>query len=128
MDVNVHHLLELFIPNLASMIELIGILVIIYGVVRSIILFVLSGGNLMASDPKIDLARALSYSLEFKLAAEILKSVLIQTLDEFIILAAIVILRVILTYVIHWELETSEESKHIHRLDEVPQNKKKVEK
>lgn len=125
MNVDVHHLLELFIPNLASMIELIGILVIIYGVVRSIILFVLSGGNLMASDPKIDLARALSYSLEFKLAAEILKSVLIQTLDEFIILAAIVVLRVILTYVIHWELESSEASDHIHRLDEDPTVKRR---
>ncbi|MDE1549802.1 DUF1622 domain-containing protein [Jeotgalibaca caeni] len=122
---DIHHVLELFIPNLAAMIELIGILVIVYGVVRSIILFVLSGGNLMASDPKLDLAKALAYSLEFKLAAEILKSVIIQTLDEFIILAAIVVLRVILTYVIHWEIESSEQSNQMYRMDGADKKDKK---
>ena len=49
----------------------------------------------------------------------------IQTLDEFIILAAIVVLRVILTFVIHWEIESSEKSDLVHRLDEVEGNEKK---
>ncbi|WP_373755801.1 DUF1622 domain-containing protein, partial [Jeotgalibaca porci] len=101
------------------------VVVVVYGVIRSLYLFIFSGGNLMASDPKLDLAKALAYSLEFKLAAEILKSVMIQTLDEFIILAAIVVLRVILTFVIHWEIESSEKSDLVHRLDEVEGNEKK---
>lgn len=116
---NLHHLLVQIIPNLAAMIEFVGVIVIVYGVIRSLYLFISSGGNLMASDPKLDLAKALSYSLEFKLAAEILKSVIIQTLDEFVILASIVVLRVILTFVIHWEIESSEKSKLVHRIDEV---------
>lgn len=105
---DVHALLVLIIPVISAIIELIGVLIIIYGVVRSLFFFLLSRGNLMASDPKLDLAKALAYSLEFKLAAEILKTVVIQTLDEFVILAAIVVLRVILTFVIHWEIENSE--------------------
>lgn len=122
---NLHGLLVQIIPNLAAIIELIGVVVVVYGVIRSLYLFIFSGGNLMASDPKLDLAKALAYSLEFKLAAEILKSVVIQTLDEFIILAAIVVLRVILTFVIHWEIESSEKSDLVHRLDEVEGNEKK---
>ncbi|WP_373790828.1 DUF1622 domain-containing protein [Jeotgalibaca porci] len=121
---DLHGLLVQIIPNLAAIIELIGVVVVVYGVIRSLYLFIFSGGNLMASDPKLDLAKALAYSLEFKLAAEILKSVVIQTLDEFIILAAIVVLRVILTFVIHWEIESSEKSDLVHRLDEVEGNEK----
>lgn len=116
---DLHGLLVQIIPNLAAIIELIGVIVVVYGVIRSLYLFIFSGGNLMASDPKLDLAKALAYSLEFKLAAEILKSVIIQTLDEFIILASIVVLRVILTFVIHWEIESSEKSELVHRMDEV---------
>lgn len=122
---DLHGLLVQIIPNLAAIIELIGVVVVVYGVIRSLYLFIFSGGNLMASDPKLDLAKALAYSLEFKLAAEILKSVIVQTLDEFIILAAIVVLRVILTFVIHWEIESSEKSDLVHRLDEVEGNEKK---
>lgn len=122
---DLHGLLVQIIPNLAAIIELIGVVVVVYGVIRSLYLFISSGGNLMASDPKLDLAKALAYSLEFKLAAEILKSVMIQTLDEFIILAAIVVLRVILTFVIHWEIESSEKSDVVHRLDEVEGKEKK---
>lgn len=124
---DLHSMLVRVIPNLAAIIEIIGVLVIIYGVIRSIYFFLLSRGNLMASDPKLDLAKALAYSLEFKLAAEILKSVIIQTLDEFIILAAIVVLRVILTIVIHWEIESSEKSKLVHRIDEMKGTGKKRE-
>lgn len=122
---DLHGLLVQIIPNLAAIIELIGVVVVVYGVIRSLYLFIFSGGNLMASDPKLDLAKALAYSLEFKLAAEILKSVIIQTLDEFIILASIVVLRVILTFVIHWEIESSEKSELVHRLDEREGNEKK---
>lgn len=113
---NLHHLLEIIIPNLASIMEIIGVIMIIYGVVRSLYLFFKAKGNLMVSNPKLDLARALEYSLEFKLAAEILKSVIVQTIQEFAILAGIVLLRVILTFVIHWEIKSSEKSQPIQRM------------
>ena len=122
---DLHGLLVQIIPNLAAIIELIGVVVVVYGVIRSLYLFIFSGGNLMASDAKLDLAKALAYSLGFKLAAERFRSVVIQALDEFIILAAIVVLRVILTFVIHWEIESSEKSDLVHRLDEVEGNEKK---
>lgn len=56
---------------------------------------------------KLDLAQSLALALEFKLGAEILKTVIIRTMDEMYILAAVIILRTILTFVIHWEIKTS---------------------
>jgi len=40
------------------------------------------------------------------LAAEILKTVIVRNFDEMYILAAIILLRAILTFVIHWEIKS----------------------
>lgn len=113
---SLHNILIEVIPVLAAMVESIGIIIIIYGVLRSAFLFIKSGGNLMVSNPKMELARALAYSLEFKLAAEILKSVIVQTLDEFLVLGGVVIIRIILTFVIHWEIENNEKSEQVKKM------------
>ena len=114
-----HDMLIYVIPTIAAIVESIGILVIIYGVLRSLFLFIKSHGNLMVSDPKMELARALAYSLEFKLAAEILKSVIVQTLDEFLVLGGVVIIRIILTFVIHWEIENDEKSERVKNMKQL---------
>lgn len=114
---SLHHILIKVIPVLAASVESIGITVIIYGVLRSAFLFIKSGGNLMVSNPKMELARALAYSLEFKLAAEILKSVIVQTLDEFLVLGGVVIIRIILTFVIHWEIENNEKNEQVKKME-----------
>lgn len=49
--------------------------------------------------------------LEFKLAAEILKTVLIQNLNELIILGSIFLLRVLMTIVIEWEIRQDEKQR-----------------
>ena len=118
-EMKLHDMLIYVIPTIAAIVESIGILVIIYGVLRSIFLFIKSHGNLMVSDPKMELARALAYSLEFKLAAEILKSVIVQTLDEFLVLGGVVIIRIILTFVIHWEIENDEKSERVKNMKQL---------
>ncbi|CZQ90254.1 Hypothetical protein Tpal_1235 [Trichococcus palustris] len=105
---NLHHLLAILIPILASLIESVGVIIIVYGCIKALYMFAKDGFDLNNSNPKLELAKALAFSLEFKLAAEILKTVVIQTIDEFIVLAAIVVLRVVLTFVIHWEIKSSE--------------------
>ena len=39
------------------------------------------------------------------MGAEILKTVIVRSLDEMYILAAIILLRAILAFVIHWEIK-----------------------
>ena len=103
-----HHVLEVIIPYLAASIEILGVIIIAYGCVASLFLFFRSKLDFNNKDVKLELAQALALALEFKLAAEILKSVVVNTLDELILLAAIVALRVVMTLLIHWEIQTSE--------------------
>ena len=51
-------------------------------------------------------------ALEFKLAAEILKTVIIRNMNELIILGSITLLRGFLTLIIHWEMKSENPSKN----------------
>ena len=48
----------------------------------------------------------LATSLEFKMAAEILKTVLVRDLNELIVLGAVVLLRALLSLLIHFEMKS----------------------
>lgn len=101
-----HHLLELMIPIVTTFLEFIGLLIILFGSIRALYYFVASKFNFEDEEVKIQLAQSLALALEFKLGAEILRSVMIREVSEVIILSAVVILRVIMTFVIHWEIKT----------------------
>ena len=102
----IEHLLEFIVPYITSSLELIGVLIIAIAAIRGVLQFFKNGFNFRGDDVSIDFAKAMVLSLEFKLAAEIIKTVVIRTIDEFIILAAVAILRVVLSFVLHWELKT----------------------
>lgn len=102
----IEHLLEFIVPYITGSLELIGVLIIAIAAIRGVLQFFRNGFNFRGDDVSIDFAKALALSLEFKLAAEIVKTVVIRTFDEFIILAAVAILRVVLTFVLHWELQS----------------------
>ena len=101
----IHELLEAIIPYITGSLEAIGVFIITLAGIRGVFRFVKNSFNFKEKDVSIDFAQAMSLSLEFKLAAEIIKTVVIRSLDEFIILAAVAILRVVLTFVLHWELQ-----------------------
>jgi uncharacterized membrane protein len=102
----VEHLLEMIVPYITASLELIGVAIITIAAVRGIFQFFENGFNFRGDDVAIDFAKAMTLSLEFKLAAEIIKTVVIRTIDEFIILASVAILRVVLSFVLHWELKS----------------------
>lgn len=101
----IHNLLEIIIPYITGSLEAIGIFIITLSAMRGLVKFIRNSFNFCDDEVAISFAKAMSLSLEFKLAAEIIKTVVIRTLDEFIILAAVAILRVVLTFVLHWELK-----------------------
>lgn len=103
------HLVSTLVPFGIHVLELMGVIVILVGGVKA---FYKYGLNLLAKKNyavKLELAKALTLALEFKLGAEILKTVIVKSLDEMYILAAIILLRAILAYVIHWEIKAEEE-------------------
>ena len=54
---------------------------------------------------RLNLARHLAFALEFKLGGEILRTVIVRSMDEIIILGSIIILRGLLNLIIHWEIK-----------------------
>lgn len=102
----IEHLMEMIVPYITGSLELIGVAIISIAAVRGVFQFFQNGFNFRGDDVSIDFAKAMALSLEFKLAAEIIKTVVIRTLDEFIILASVATLRVVLSFVLHWELKS----------------------
>ncbi len=103
----IEHLLEFIIPYITGSLELVGVFIILLSSVKTLVTFAKEKFDWNDETIKLSLARGLALSLEFKLAAEILKTVIVRSMDEFIVLSAIVILRVILTFVIHWEIKSA---------------------
>lgn len=103
----IEHFLEAIIPYITASLEAIGVFIIVIGAIRGIFRFTKNFVSINKQDVSIDFAKAMSLSLEFKLAAEIIKTVVVRTLDEFIILASVAILRVVLTFVLHWEMKSA---------------------
>ena len=90
-------ILTTVVTYLIHILECMGILVIA--------LYLKSGFHSDHHDIKLDFARTLAFALEFKLGGEILRTVITKTFNEMYVLAAIIVLRAILTFVIHYEIK-----------------------
>ena len=90
--------------------ELVGALIIIAGALVCLYKYVKSIVKKKRVPVKLLLANQLALGLEFMLAAEILKTVITanRNVDEILVLVAIVLLRVVLTLLLHWELKNEE--------------------
>lgn len=108
----IHHFLEIIIPYIAGALELVGVFIIVLGAIRGIFRFVKNFFNFTEEDIAIEFIRAMSVALEFKLAAEIIKTVIVHSMDEFLMLAAVAALRILITFVLHWELKGEEGHSH----------------
>jgi uncharacterized membrane protein len=102
----------------ASVLELVGIIIIIAGSFRALLRLFKSMISKKGFHIVIDLGRALSLALEFKMGAEIIKTVIIHDLEELAILGIVVVIRALLTFIIHWEIQLEEKSK-----SKLPENK-----
>ncbi len=101
-------ILEFIIPYIAGILELIGVVIIALGSLRAIFKLVKNGFKFGDSQIGIELTQALSMSLQFKLGAEILETVIVRSLDELWVLAAVIVLRVGIGLVLSWELKNAE--------------------
>lgn len=90
--------------------ELVGALIIIVGALLCIYKYIQSVVKKEKIKFKLLLANQLALGLEFMLAAEILKTVITPKNGsyEIVVLAAVVLLRVVLTLLLHWELKNEE--------------------
>lgn len=103
------HLIAKILPEIVSVLEIIGIVVITCGCTKAFFYYIKAFLTQKRFPIRIELANALALGLEFKMGAEILKTVLVRSLNEIFILGAIILLRAVLSMMIHYEIKAERE-------------------
>ena len=101
---SIHHIIDLVLPYVISIFEIIGIIVVCWSGFHGFWQYCQNTFMRKQFDLQTNLAKGLAVGLEFKMVAEILKTVLIQSLDEIYMLGAVILLRALLSLLIHYEL------------------------
>ena len=90
-------LIERILPTIIAALELMGIFIVAVSALSAFGRYLKSLFTRTPCDVKFALANGLALSLEFKMAAEILKTVLV--------LGAVILLRALLSFLIHFEMK-----------------------
>ena len=98
-------LVELLLTLLIPLCELMGISVVAVSALGAFGKYLRGLATRTPCNVKSQFANGLALSLEFKMAAEILKTVLVRDLAELMVLAAVIVLRALLSLLIHFEMK-----------------------
>lgn len=100
-----HNIIETITPQIIYILELMGIIILTISAVGSFISYIVSLFTHKPTRIKYNLANSMATALEFKLGAEILKTVIIRDFSEILILGAIILLRGLMAFIIYAELK-----------------------
>ena len=117
---NYEHILHNLAEVSALTLEFIGVLIIVVGSAKALVSLVNNLIRHRAINIVIELGKTLALALEFKMGAEIIKTVIVHDLTELAVLGIVILIRALLAFLIHWEMKM--ENKH----DE-PKDKKSEE-
>ncbi len=98
-------LVEICLEIMIPVCELIGIFIVTASVIKAFGSYLHSMVTRVPCDVKVQLATGLGLSLEFKMAAEILKTVIVRDLSELLVLGIVIVLRALLSVLIHFEMK-----------------------
>ena len=97
----VEFVLEILIP----LCELMGIVIVAVSVVSAFWKYLRGLIGKERCNIMFLLASGLALSLEFKMAAEVLKTVLLSDLRELLVLGVVIVLRALLALLLHFEMK-----------------------
>jgi uncharacterized membrane protein len=99
--------LTIFSEYVASIIGVMGVIIMCIGAVRSVGEFIYSYIKRIdrMTDIRIMLVKHLSLGLEFLVAKDIIDSIIEPTIERLTTLGIIIVLRTAIAYVLHWELK-----------------------
>jgi len=102
------HFLEQVVHYAAEMgivmVELAGICILLITAVRGFINYFRHDEHI-----RLELAHGIALALEFKLGGEVLRTVIVREWTELAVLGAVIVLRAVLTLLLHWEIKIEEE-------------------
>ena len=101
----IHDVLNTVLPYIISVLEIMGVFIVTWSVIKEFWEYIQNTFMKKQLDIQFNLAVGLATGLEFKMAAEILKTVIIQSLDELYILGAVILLRALMSFLIRFELK-----------------------
>lgn len=102
---NIELLLTYVVEICTVILELFGVIVLVYTAIKCFIQWIRHDSKL-----RLELARGIALSLEFKMGSEVLRTVVVREWSELGILGAVILLRGLLTFLIHWEIKHEEEA------------------
>ncbi|MEG0671848.1 DUF1622 domain-containing protein [Clostridium sp.] len=93
-----------YLPILIHIFEIMGVIVLTMGAFTAFYHYVKTKLIKDHYPVKHQFANTMIMALEFKMAAEILKTVLVQSLNELIFLGGIFLIRILMTFVLEKEM------------------------
>lgn len=108
-----HELLYIVAEYVILAFEIVGIIILIYAGICGII-------NYLKRDAEtgLKLSEGMSMALQFLLGGEILRTVIVADMESLLHVGGIVVLRVALTLLTHWELKNHKEELEEHHKKE----------
>ena len=97
---SLEEILYQFVQVCTMLMELFGICVLVFTAVKCFFLWIRR-----KREVRLPLAEGIALALEFKLGGEVLRTVVVREWEELGILGAIIALRGLLTFLIHWEIK-----------------------
>ena len=102
---SIENIFTLIVQYCILAIELIGVGVLIWAVLRALIALFRKKESL-----RLDLAEGIALSLEFKMGGELLRTVVVREWKELLILGSIILLRAAMTFLIQWEIKNEKKA------------------
>ena len=100
---HIDYFLRCIVEICTVLLELFGVIVLTYTAIQGFIKWLRHDEKL-----RLALAQGIALSLEFKMGSEVLRTVVVREWSELGILGAVILLRGLLTFLIHWEIKNEE--------------------
>ena len=101
--------LSYFVEFCTILLELLGVTILVFTALKCFLEWIRHDTKV-----RLDLAKGIAISLEFKMGSEVLRTVIVREWEELGILGAVIILRGLLTFLIHWEIKHEEKALEKH--------------
>ena len=108
---NYEHILHNIAEISALSLEFIGVVIIVLGSVKSLAQLISNLIRHRRINIVIELGKTLALALEFKMGAEIIKTVIVHDLTELAVLGIVILIRALLAFLIHWEIKMEKKDK-----------------
>ncbi len=102
---SVEELLYEVVQICTMLMELFGVCILMFTAIRCFIRWIKQD-----TEVRLILAQGIALALEFKLGGEVLRTVVVREWTELGILGAIILLRGLLTFLIHWEIKNEQKA------------------